>query len=150
MLITKYESAKKEGSKVIENNGSEQEAFYFPGSRGGLHWTGNILFETWQVEESLTGRMDKGPEAGKYYHPTWSRSFPKPSKALSAAQYTVYTIATVIRLRLFSVILRRQNYLTRLQIRLFPFSPKSSCFLLLTALIVCPSIFMSLSCLIIA
>ena len=79
MLITKYESAKKEANKVIENNGSEQEAFYFPGSQGGLHWTGNILFETWQVE-SFPGRMDMGPEAGKCYHPTWSRSFPNLPK----------------------------------------------------------------------
>ena len=51
VIITKYESAKKEtNTMMIENNGHEQETFYFLSGQEGLHRRGHISSGSQQVD----------------------------------------------------------------------------------------------------
>lgn len=124
VIITKYESAEKETNKMIENNGYEQETFYFlsgqerpPFMRTHLIWeptSGPGTFNLGAGEVIIPGRTCRGPEAGNPYHPTFSTSLLKSSNALSTftlsiSQYILYIVATVILLSLFCYFKEEKN-----------------------------------------
>lgn len=150
VIILICESTEKDTNRLmIGNSGSEQETFCFPSGQGRLPFKRKYL--VWDktvgtIEEIVSGRTCKGPEVGETYHPTLSRSQLKPSSAL--CPHLLCLLLCTVATGIFSKLLfygRKNTTQCNLHVWLMPFPQNSSCSLLFSVLVICPSISDSLS-----